>query len=197
MTLFLAEVDRSLAVPGGELGLSLAAGYTYRAASGFEVDDSGELMRNADGAPVRYSGYRTVFRLYPITAGVVYRFSRLDDRFHVPLVPYGKLGLAGYVWQFLRPAMNVDGVIESPACNTGPCLADRTRDLTLGWQWTLGVSLRLERLEPWSMQEMRGDGIHHAALFFEIVDARVDGFGSKTALDVGDMTWFAGMNMEF
>jgi hypothetical protein len=197
MTLVLAEVDRSFAIPGGGIGISLAGGYTYRAASGFEVDDSGELVHDAAGEPLRYTGYRTVFRLYPITAGAVYRLTVLDDHWRVPVVPYGKLGLAGYVWQFLRPADNVERVVESPACSTGPCLADRTRGVTLGWQWTVGVAVRIEKLDPWVVREMRGDGIRHVAVFVELVGARVDGFGAESALDLGDTMWLAGMNMEF
>jgi hypothetical protein len=197
MALFLAELDHYFVFAGGGLGVSLAAGYTYRAASGFELDDNGDLMMNSAGKPLRYAGYRTVFRFYPITTGVVYRFSWLDDELGIPVVPYAKLGLASYVWQFLRPSRNLDGVLESPACRTGPCLADRTRGMTLGWQWTLGLSVRLDMLDRWSARDLREDGIHHAAVFVEIVGARVDDFGANDALDVGDTTWFAGMNVEF
>jgi hypothetical protein len=197
MPLFLAELDHYVVFAGGGLGVSLAAGYTYRAASGFELDGNGDLMVNSAGQPLRYAGYRTVFRFYPITTGVVYRLTWLDDQLGIPVVPYAKLGLAGYVWQFLRPSRNLDGILESPACRTGPCLADRTRGMTLGWQWTLGLSVRLDMLDRWSARDLREDGIHHAAVFAELVGARVDDFGANDALDVGDTTWFAGMNVEF
>ena len=41
--------------------------------------------------------------MLPLTAGVVYRFTYLDDAIGVPLVPYGKFALAYYLWWSRAP----------------------------------------------------------------------------------------------
>jgi hypothetical protein len=37
----------------------------------------------------------------------------------------------------------------------------------------------------------------HAGFYGEVTSAWVDGFGKSTKLDVGDTTWFAGVDFEF
>ena len=40
-------------------------------------------------------------------------------------------------------------------------------------------------------------GVNDTALFFEVARYALDGFGSSSALHVGDLTWLAGFMFEF
>jgi len=196
----MIEVNRILAWPMGQLGVTVSAGYTYKTASGFEVDNAGDLRTDSITMdPLRYDGYRTVFRLYPISVGGVYRFTWLDDRFGAPFVPYAKLGLSAYIWRFLRPEGTVDLVDEDPLCSGDRCLKDRRKGTSLGFQWTLGLAIRVSQIDQFAGNNLAKEwGIDHSSFFFEVTGARVDGnIGSKAALDVGELTWFAGLNFEF
>ena len=42
----------------------------------------------------------------------------------------------------------------------------------------------------------REAGVNQTALFFEVVRYDLSGFGSGSALRVGDTTWFAGLMLE-
>lgn len=196
----VVEVNRFLAWPMGQLGVSASVGYTYKTASGFETDSSGNLLTDADTMePLRYEGYRTVFRLYPVSLGAVYRFTWLDDRFRAPFVPYAKFGLSAYIWRFLRPDDTVDRVDEDPLCSGDRCLKDRRKGTSLGYQWTLGLAVRVTRLDRRAGENLAADwGIDHASMFFEVTGATVDrNIGDNPALDMGELTWFAGLNFEF
>lgn len=195
----MIEVNRFLAWPMGQLGIGVSAGYTYKTASGFETDQMGTLLYDEFGEPLRYEGYRTVFRLYPVSVGAVYRFTWLDDRFGVPLVPYAKLGLSAYIWRFLRPDDSVERVDEDPLCSGDRCLKDRRKGTSLGVQWTLGLAIRVSRLDRWAGNNLTADwGIDHSSFFFEVTGARVNSnIGDAEPLNVGELTWFAGLNFEF
>lgn len=196
----VVEVNRFLAWPMGQLGIAASVGYTYKTASGFEVDANGDVVTDPDTMqPVRYSGYRTVFRLYPVSLGAVYRFTWLDDQFRVPFVPYAKFGFSAYVWRFLRPDGTVDGVDEDPLCTADRCLKDRRKGTSLGYQWTLGLAIRVSRLDHRAGENLKIDwGVDNASFFFEVTGATVDhNIGDHPALDMGELTWFAGLNFEF
>jgi hypothetical protein len=68
---------------------------------------------------------------------------------------------------------------------------------TLGWHAAAGVTLDLSPLDPGAAGEMdRETGVNQTALFFEVTRYRLDGFGSGSALHVGDTTWFGGLMLE-
>ncbi len=196
----MVEINRFLAWPFGQLGVTASVGYTYKTASGFETDASGVLVTDTTTMePLRYDGYRTVFRLYPISVGAVYRFTWLDDRFQAPFIPYAKFGASAYIWRFLRPEGSVDRVDEDPLCAGDRCLKDRRKGTSLGFQWTLGLAIRMTRIDTLARSNLATEwGIDHSSLFFEVTGASVDSnIGPKDALDVGELTWFAGLSFEF
>ena len=185
------EIDRFFFYPFGQLGLTASVGFSTRTSSA--------LIDNGMGGPVIVNGEAekspdsTGFRLIPTTLGLVYRFTALDDKIGIPIVPYGKAALAYYLWWITAP----DGSIASaPVVPGGE--RSKAKGGSLGFQGTVGLAIRLERLDKDAQMSLQNElGVEHAGLFVELVYANVDGFGSDDKLTVGDLTWFGGFNFEF
>ena len=192
-------LDRYFLHPGGQLGVTGSIGYFSRSAGAFQVDEEGNVVTDEDGMPVRSGGDQTRFRMIPMSLGVVYRFTQLDDRLRVPVIPYARAGLSYYYWWITAPSGDVAEVPTMDCPDLGEdCDGDKARGGSLGWQATAGLAFRLERLDPDAEVALRTElGIEHAGLFVEGTVARVDGFGSEEKLSVGDVTWFGGINFEF
>lgn len=174
------ELDRYFVYPFGQLGVSLMAGYHSKSGGAFTMDSDGGLRRS--------DTENTGFNLLPLALSAVYRVTAMDDHLRVPLVPYARLGLAYYVWWITAP----DGdVAETDSGGKG-------RGASLGWQGSLGLAVRLERLDANASRSLRNEfGVDHAGIYAEVNLAQVDGFGSDSRLSVGDLTWFGGVNFEF
>jgi hypothetical protein len=163
------EIDRQLLRRlGGTWSIGVAAGLFHATGAALAMD-----LKTP-------SGDQTGLRLIPLSAALVYRAEALRERFGSPLVPYAKLGLDCTLWQMTDTSKaSVDG-------------------RTLGWHAAVGVSLDLSSLDPEAAYAMDQEvGINETALFFEGARYRLDGFGSGTALHVGDTTWFAGLMLAF
>jgi hypothetical protein len=135
-----------------------------------------------------------------MSLGAVYRFTELDDRFRVPIVPYGKLGLTYGLWWVRAPNGSLSEAPDDdcPDPEAGMCDGDRALGASLGWQATVGIAIRAERIDKQSAQNLRNEmGIEHAGFFAELMYAKVDHFGSESRLNVGDATWLVGINFEF
>lgn len=180
-------LDRYFLYPMGQLGLTATAGFLTRSANAFEEDAAGNPIVGDNGKPKRSIGDTTRFSLIPASLGLVYRFTSIDDRFRIPVVPYGRAGLSYYTWWVTKPG-------------GGVAVADgeKARGGSLGWQATVGLAVRLERIDPDTEISLRSElGIEHAGLVAEYTYAVVDGFGSGEKLAVGDGTWLAGIDFEF
>lgn len=194
-------LDRFFLTSMGQLGVSASLGFLRRSASPLELDDMGEVVVGDDGEPVRVEGASTSFYLVPTSLSAVYRATQLDDHLRIPLVPYGRVGLAYYLWWFTGPG----GTSETPTSDCpdagapdAECEGDVGRGGTLGWQASVGLALRAERIDPGAERSLRNElGIEHAGFFVELTYASVDGFGAGDRLAVGDLTWFGGVNFEF
>jgi hypothetical protein len=161
------EVDRQLLRWGGTWALGVGAGYYHATAAALTADLQAR------------SGDATGLRLVPLSASLVYRADPLRERFGSPLIPYAKAGLDCTFWQATQTAK-----------------AD-TNGRTLGWHVAAGVAFDLAVFDPEAAQTMdRESGVNQTALFFELARYRLDGFGSDTALRVGDTTWLAGLMLE-
>jgi hypothetical protein len=185
-------LDRYFLYPLGQLGLSASLGFLTRSANAFKTNEDGS--RSED----RSVGDKTVFRLFPASLGVVYRFTQLDDQLRIPVVPYGRVGLSYYYWWVTKPS---GGTAEAPTDDCPDlmgCEGEPGRGGSLGWQATAGLAVRIERIDPDAEVSLRTElGIEHAGLIFEFTYAKVDGFGSSEKMSVGDATWFGGINFEF
>tara|TARA_R110002096_G_scaffold44526_13_gene120551 strand:+ start:147818 stop:150166 length:2349 start_codon:yes stop_codon:yes gene_type:complete len=200
MTIF--GLDRYFAFPSGQLGITGTFGFSNRSAKAFSLGEDGQPYEDEDGNLVRSSGDSTSFRLMPTSVGVVYRFTRLDDDYGIPIVPYGKLALAYYLWWFTDPNGDTSETPTAACPDAGmagsTCDGNFGRGGSFGYQATLGLAVRAERLDPGAELSLRTEmGIEHAGFFVEIQLADVDGFGASDKLSVGDTTWFGGINFEF
>jgi len=124
----------------------------------------------------------------PVSLSGIYRFDFLNQRFGVPLVPYGKLGLDYGIWS----VKNGNGEIP-----TDPA-GGRGRGGTWGWHAAIGLSLVLDFLDPGSAQQFDSEtGVNHTHLFFELGHWALNGLGASGKMRVGDSTWVAGLLFEF
>jgi hypothetical protein len=203
------ELDRYFLWPLGQLGVTASLGWMGKSANAYQAcadpavpECMDGIMVDESGSPIRSEGDTTAFRLIPASLGVVYRFTDLDDRFRIPVVPYGKAGLSYYLWWITQP----DGSIAEAPTDACPdpedpamdCEGNRALGASLGWQMSLGLAVRAERVDRGAAQSLANDyGIEHAGLYAEMSYAQVDGFGSDSRLSVGGFTWFGGMNFEF
>lgn len=207
----LIEIDRYFMWPAGQLGATASVGWMSKSGNAYATEpcpdpDAPECVNGVriavddSGNPITSEGDTTAFRLIPMSLGVVYRFTGLDDRMNIPLVPYGKAGLSYYLWWVTQPSGDL-AEAPTPMCpdpGDPGCKGNRARGASLGWQLSLGLALRAEAIDKQSAQSLRNEfGIEHAGFYGELTYAQVDGFGSDSRLHVGDLTWFAGLNFEF
>jgi hypothetical protein len=200
-TMWLSQVtlERYFVRQFGLLGLSASLGYFATDANAYQEDASGDVALNANGKPLRSEGDETSFNLMPMSLGVVYRFSVLDDLYGIPLVPYGRAGLAYYAWWVKSPSGETSEGPDADCADpdTG-CSGDRGRGGSLGWQGTVGLAIRAERIDPEAEASLHNElGIAHAGVFAELTLADVDGFGAADKLAVGDLFWSFGLTFEF
>ncbi len=192
------ELDRYFLYPKGQLGVGVGIGFFNASANAFEIDANGDVAIDPDTMePLRSEGDTTKLRIIPLSLNAVYRFTALDDEWGVPVIPYGKLGLSWYVWRVTRPDGKKASVNVDPDC-VADCEKNIARGGTTGYQATVGLSIRAERIDRKAAHALQEDmGVEHAGFFAEMTYAKVDGITGGDRLHVGDTTWFAGINFEF
>lgn len=133
------------------------------------------------------------FTVMPFAFQAVYRFELLADKVRfAPFVPYVKAGVAYAFWW----AKNGNGDIATVKSPDGS--VDKGRGGVWGWQLNLGGMLRLDFLERGTARRFdRTSGINHTYLFGEWQLARLNNFGRKSSMNVGDSTYMIGLAMEF
>jgi hypothetical protein len=178
----------------GQLGIGGSVGAMWKSAKAYQSgSDPNDPMRP------RSEGDATTFRLIPLAATAVYRFTYLDDRYGIPVVPYVRGGLSYYIWWIGAPSGNTAVIHDPPGCDpdTDGCKENRARGASLGVQGSIGLAIRAERIDSGAARSMRQGGVEHAGFYAELQLAKVDGFGNEKKLSVGDATWFAGVDFEF
>jgi hypothetical protein len=133
------------------------------------------------------SGDNTSLRLIPLAALLIYRLDEGASHWHIPLVPYAKIGLNYTIWT----VTNGNGDVAWSGGSKG-------QGGTMGWQAAVGLSLQLDFLDPGAARGFDADsGVNHTYAFFELDHIDGSGLYRKDALRVGDNTWFAGLMFEF
>lgn len=141
-----------------------------------------------DADSVRSEADSTVFWTMPMALQLVYRFELLADRWNVPIVPYGKGGLAWALW------WSKDGNGDVSRNSRG----EKALGGVWGYQLNVGGMLQLDFLERGTSRSLdRTTGINHTYLFGEYQFSRIDNFGRKESMSLGDSTWFLGLAIEF
>jgi hypothetical protein len=183
----MLDVDRVLWSGVGQLAVGGHLGYMQKSAHPY-ADGS---LEDDEFRP-RSTSSDTAFHLIPLAATATFRLTYLDDMFGVPLVPYVKGGLSYYAWW-------ISGADKTFAesCAADGTMCDTARGGSVGYEGSIGLSIRAERIDANAAMSMKNSGIQHAGFYAELFWAKVDGFGSGSRLSVGDTTWFAGVDFEF
>ncbi|MCA9529281.1 MAG: hypothetical protein KC543_04015 [Myxococcales bacterium] len=150
----------------GLLGAGLGIGWAKYTATNCSVDMSGQCTGKSDE--------KSSFRLFPLSTLAVLRVDVLAQRFHVPLVFSGKVGLDTIFYRS-RSGSRTDA-----------------RSRSLGLHWGAQIAIQLDFLSPSNAHALDSDyGINHSYIFGEV-------FGSRAAsrLPVGDeLAWVAGLGL--
>ncbi len=157
---------------------------------GFFRDKAQAILANPtdEDETIRSAADSVTFSMVPLSALFSYRFELLADRYRIPLVPYGEVGPT-YAFYWTR-----DG--------RGNIARDDEGDRGAGgvWGFTLnaGLMLRMDFIERGTAKKLdQTTGINHTYLFGEFSLNRLDNFGAGSSISVGDVTWFAGLGIEF
>ncbi|MBA2541212.1 MAG: hypothetical protein H0V17_16340, partial [Deltaproteobacteria bacterium] len=187
----MLDVDRVVWSRSGQVTVGGSLGYMQKRAFAYQDGTSAdEVFR------LRSTASRNTFRLIPFALTASYRATQLDDLYGIPIVPYLRGGLAYYVWWMKGPSGNLSKICTDGTTD-GDCDGNKAYGGSLGFQGTLGISIRAERIDRDAARSMRQTGLYHAGFYAEVMAAVVNGFGSDTKLSVGDRTWFAGFDFEF
>jgi len=153
-------------------GITGSIGYFNATANTFVA---GTTMRSSD---------ETEFTIIPLTLNGMWRFDQLGAM-GIPLVPYGKLGLAYDLWY------SDGGNGETSETTDGTASGGK-----LGWQGAIGLGFVLDSLDRDMARSLAAEsGIQHLYLFAEYLHASVSGF-EDAAIHLGDTTWMAGVAFE-
>ncbi|HFE44694.1 MAG TPA: hypothetical protein ENJ18_04255 [Nannocystis exedens] len=164
----------------------LGIGYTIS----FFRDSAKALLANPDpdADSIRSEADSTVFWTMPMALQLVYRLEIFANRWRVPIVPYAKGGLAWALW------WSKDGNGNLSRNSRG----EKALGGVWGWQLNAGGMLQLDFLERGSSRNLdRTSGINHTYLFGEFQLSRINNFGRKESMSLGDATWFVGLALEF
>ena len=158
----------------GTLGPGLGWGYT-RASAKARIAATGEL-----------SAEDTTLAIMPFYLVGVLRADVLAREFHVPFVPYAKLGMGYALW------WASDG---GTTAREGGVLG---KGVSYGPQYALGGMFLLDFLDEQTARDADNSlGINNSYIFAEWFDSELDAFGSKSRLNVGANSWVLGLAIEF
>lgn len=158
-------------------------------------DKAQALLADPPAAPesVRSGADSTRFAVMPLALQAVYRFELLADRVRIPLVPYVKAGVNYSFWWSKNGSGNISVIKD----DNGKVI-DKARGGAWGFQTNIGGMLRLDFLERGTARTLdRVTGINHTYLFAEWQLSRVNNFGRKNSINLGDSTWLVGLAVEF
>ncbi len=145
------------------------------------------MSRDAVTVSGKPSGDKYTLDIYPFWLDAVLRADVLWRNLSVPVVPYGKLGLAWAPWT----ASNSGGTSTSDDGVSG-------KGQTFGTHLAIGGMLALDVLDHSASRAMdAAAGINGTYLYFEYYWLNLNGLAQTSALHVGTTSWAAGMAFEF
>lgn len=133
------------------------------------------------------SGDEYALSIYPFWLSAVLRADVFWRDMSIPLIPYGKLGLALAPWR----ASNTGGTSSSDDGVSG-------KGHTFGTHLAIGAMLALDVFDRSAARSMDvAAGINGTYLYAEYYWLNLNGLAQDSALYVGTTTWAAGMAFEF
>lgn len=170
MLLFEATYDRYLWQGFGAFGLGLTAGYAEKFGHAF-----------ADGEPTEVP---TALRVFPARFDALYNFDYLSRELGIPLVPYGRIGIAYVPWRITKGE------------DTEVFNGQRAQGGRWGWGYTGGVAFLMDVLDPRLARDFdSGVGVNHTYLYAEFASLFANGFGSS-GIDLSSRYWTFGLAFE-
>lgn len=158
-------------------GLGVSFGFMREEAKGFVESDAGGLERSSD---------TTALNVMPMAVLGVIRLDVLQEKLAIPFVPFFKAGLNWYPW-WTKTGGERD--------NSGG---------SLGWQVNPGIAFLLDWIDETTARTFDNEvGVNNSYIFFELLYARVNGFGDDGKLNLSptnigkSATWMAGLCLEF
>lgn len=180
------EFDFQFLHKHGSLGIGATLGFYNRFTHSFQFADANGMVPCTVPNCVR-SGDVTNLYILPLSLLAVYRWDWLALKYHVPLVPYFKIGLAYYIWW-----------ITNGSGSTSQFGQQSGYGGTFGWVLHPGLSFLLDVIDPSAARTMDAElGINHTYLFIEMNYANINGFGASNKLNLSDLTYNAGLAFEF
>jgi len=207
----------------GVLGIGIEGGYYTASAPAFTIVTSTSksmppvttqqpcsVIDGPAGGPRQYSvpgnnnlpyescisGDSDQLNVVPLALMLVYRFDVLSKRYHIPLIPYMKVGFAYYVWWF-----------GSSSTSTAQFEVQVDKDKTetrsaaggsMGIVLHPGISLDLSAIDSRAAHVIDQEiGLNRVAAFVELDAAIVNGFGIGRAMNLSDTFVSAGLSFEF
>lgn len=172
MLLFEVELQRYFFQRFGSAGVGFSAGYAEKYSD--TVTETGEAAAE-----------KTALKVVPLKLNALYKFDYAAFRWHVPLVPYAKLGLIYMPWW----------------SNKGDNFQEVDGRVSKGGRWgyglTLGASFLLDVLEPRLARDFDSDlGVNHSYLFAEWTYAEVNNFGSS-GIVLSSRHWMFGLALDY
>lgn len=159
----------------GTLGLGVGWSYTQMSAPNQIPGGGGNL----DDPPISQASSLNIMPLYAV--GVL-RVDVLARRVGIPLVPYGKLGLAHAFWW-------VDDGIDTSETDDGVV----GKDTSTGTQAAVGAMFLLDVIEDTAARALDAEmGINNSYVFFEW---SMSNFGGDQ-MNVGSNNWVTGLAFE-
>ena len=112
----------------------------------------------------------TGFRVLPLSLDLTWRIDQVWERYSIPVIPFARVALLRDQWWATGSSGRAD---KSGATN--------------GFGWGGGLALVLDFLDPTLSRELdRDSGIKHTMLVFEVQQATVNDFGSKSSWDLSN-----------
>ncbi len=174
MWMFGGELDYQIWQVVGSLSIGLAVDYASIYGHGI-ASQQGE--RSPDS---------TTLKIVPVRGLLVYRFDWFARHLGVPLVPFGKAGLAYSFW------WATDGNDDVARFEEGKASGGKW-----GYQIAGGLALELNFFDPLLGREFDRDfGVNSAFLNAQYVRLTIDNFG-KEGLNLSGDTWLFGLGFEF
>lgn len=172
MLLFELELQRYFYQGIGTAGAGVSAGYAERYAN--TVTETGDKAEE-----------KTALKVAPLKLNGFYKFDYPAFRWHVPVVPYGKLGLIYMPWW-----INKGSETQTLGALSG-------KGGRWGYGLTVGASFLLDVLEPRFARDFDSDvGVNHSYFFAEWNYTQVDNFGGP-GLVLSSRHWMFGLALDY
>lgn len=178
MLLGEVEYDRLFWNKFGSLSGGLSAGYAEKYANVL-VGESGGTAVTTEVSE------RTGLKVLPLKLLAVYRFDYAALHWSIPVVPYGKAGLAFTPWWSIK--------------GSGVEFANGERGAGGQWGYAFigGISIMLDAFDQRLAKDFDSDlGVNHSYLFAEYVYEDVNDFG-QGGIDLSSRRWMFGLTLEY